>query len=157
MNGQHHHAHSNLLEYDPVFGLSTQQQLTAASLDVGGTLATLTAFSASSVANSPMDYTVIAGGPPAYDQLYRYQATGGYYDGLGPAQSATPAYATVGPTGYLDFGGGGTSLGSFSSAPTMLLSSALQQQTGGGINGVGTSILHQHLMQQRRQHFYWKI
>nr|CAD2168213.1 unnamed protein product [Meloidogyne enterolobii] len=61
MNGQHHHAHSNLLEYDPVFGLSTQQQLTAASLDVGGTLATLTAFSASSVANSPMDYTVIAG------------------------------------------------------------------------------------------------
>ncbi|CAK5104744.1 unnamed protein product [Meloidogyne enterolobii] len=139
MNGQHHHAHSNLLEYDPVFGLSTQQQLTAASLDVGGTLATLTAFSASSVANSPMDYTVIAGGPPAYDQLYRYQATGGYYDGLGPAQSATPAYATVGPTGYLDFGGGGTSLGSFSAAPTMLLSSALQQQTGGGINGVGTS------------------
>uniref|UniRef100_A0A914MXN7 Myoblast determination protein 1 homolog n=1 Tax=Meloidogyne incognita TaxID=6306 RepID=A0A914MXN7_MELIC len=96
-----------------------------------------------------MDYTVIAGGPPAYDQLYRYQATGGYYEGLGTAQSATPAYATMGPTGYLDFGGGGSSLNSFSAAPTMLLSSALQQQTGGGINGVGTSILHQHLMQQR--------
>ncbi|KAL7080295.1 hypothetical protein ACQ4LE_000725 [Meloidogyne hapla] len=150
MNGSHHHAHL-LPDYDLHYvypsrpSTSPQQQLTAASLDVGCTLATLTAFSASSVANSPMDYTVIAGGPPSYEHLYRYQTSGGYYGSLGAAQSATPGYTTM-PTGYLDFGG--SSLSSFSAAPNVLLSSALQQ-SGGGINGVGTSILQQHLMQQR--------
>uniref|UniRef100_A0A1I8BBH4 BHLH domain-containing protein n=1 Tax=Meloidogyne hapla TaxID=6305 RepID=A0A1I8BBH4_MELHA len=114
MNGSHHHAHL-LPDYDLHYvypsrpSTSPQQQLTAASLDVGCTLATLTAFSASSVANSPMDYTVIAGecmkgggicGPPSYEHLYRYQTSGGYYGSLGAAQSATPGYTTM-PTGYL--------------------------------------------------------
>jgi len=124
VNG-HHHSHHN--EYDALYGgplyvggrhsaspPPSAQQLSSADANAAHQLATLTAFSASSVA-SPMDYSVAglkwnemaklgnfplsanALAPPSYE-VYRY-SNAHYYTGIGAAQSVP--YAAMAPTNYL--------------------------------------------------------
>lgn len=171
MNGGHHHHHQQQ-DYDPLYGplygggrpssSSPSSQLSAAAAAEANAvqqqqqqqLATLTAFSASSVpANSPMDYSAAANAlaPPAYEHLYRYSSANYYSAGIQAVQATGP-YASMGPGGgYLvpDFGSAGNSLGSFvAAAPTtVLLSSALQQQQ----QQPGNNALQQHLIQQQQQ------